>query len=262
MGRPGRLRHQPTGPLTMPRRPHDMTQLRQACHASTRSGWAGPDPSMEEILASIRRILNEDEPAGATGDTPRMNAGGRRCAGAGPIHVGVRSRTGRCRAGCRATGGCEPAALTRGGAGQPADRLARRRGSGRRTNRRRSEPRRLITRRRPRGGCPRRGRPRCERTGRNPSRGDGRTRRRTRVPTLMPSSRRLHPVGAARRSGAGAVIPEASPRPTRLWSAPRCRRHCVLGRRPDPRPGRRKATQVYRGGPTSRTWCATNSGRC
>jgi uncharacterized protein len=29
---------------------------------------AGPDPSMEEILASIRRILNEDEPAGATGE--------------------------------------------------------------------------------------------------------------------------------------------------------------------------------------------------
>jgi uncharacterized protein len=31
---------------------------------------AGPDPSMEEILASIRRILNEDEPAGASGDSP------------------------------------------------------------------------------------------------------------------------------------------------------------------------------------------------
>ena len=34
------------------------------------SGTPGADPSMEDILASIRRILSEDEPAGATGAAP------------------------------------------------------------------------------------------------------------------------------------------------------------------------------------------------
>jgi cell pole-organizing protein PopZ len=45
----------PSGPAAVPARGAD---------------GAGPDPSMEEILASIRRILNEDEPVGGTGEAP------------------------------------------------------------------------------------------------------------------------------------------------------------------------------------------------
>jgi uncharacterized protein len=45
----------PSGPAAVPARGTD---------------GAAPDPSMEEILASIRRILNEDEPVGGAGEAP------------------------------------------------------------------------------------------------------------------------------------------------------------------------------------------------
>ena len=67
----GRLRHRPTGPLstrhgTATRRMQRIAHRRIGARGS-RGGTAG-DPSMEDILASIRRILSEDEvPAAAAG---------------------------------------------------------------------------------------------------------------------------------------------------------------------------------------------------
>ncbi len=52
----------------------------------------GADPSMEDILASIRRILNEEE-APAEAAAPDRGPGGRRCTGAGRVHDGVHRRT-------------------------------------------------------------------------------------------------------------------------------------------------------------------------
>jgi uncharacterized protein len=42
--------------------------------AAVPAGPDGGDPSMEEILSSIRRILNEDEPAGGAAEDPREDS--------------------------------------------------------------------------------------------------------------------------------------------------------------------------------------------
>ena len=77
---------------------------------------AAGDPSMEDILASIRRILSEDEvAAGDHPDAPeadrRSDIGGRRCDGTGsrddgpepaPVDTARTAAAGRRTAGCRA----------------------------------------------------------------------------------------------------------------------------------------------------------------
>jgi hypothetical protein len=67
-GGTGRLRHRPTGTLKDHERIADTAWI--GPRFSLRSGAApGGDPSMEDILASIRRILSEDETP-AAGSTP------------------------------------------------------------------------------------------------------------------------------------------------------------------------------------------------
>src|SRR5580692_11653243 len=60
MGRTGRLRDEPTRPLTGARSRRSMSGQSQ------QGGGAGADPSMEDILASIRRILSEEDVPAAT----------------------------------------------------------------------------------------------------------------------------------------------------------------------------------------------------
>ena len=61
MGWPRRLRDQPTWALTGPRSKRIDERITVATERDTSGTGGGADPSMEDILASIRRILSEED---------------------------------------------------------------------------------------------------------------------------------------------------------------------------------------------------------
>ncbi len=195
MGWPGRLRDRSTGPLNHARRRFRMTLPPSppgpAAVPARGADAAGPDPSMEEILASIRRILNEDEPAGATGE-----ASGEESPSDDDVLVLDRSMLvsapGLDAAALEAerSAAVQPAAVPVDepeAAGPAAVEPEAHRPAADEPEAMHGEAHQPETRQLevcPRGGCPGRGSPRCQRTGRNPCRDHGRTRRRTRVPNI------------------------------------------------------------------------------